>query len=81
MSPRPNVLKPIVSFLFLLILVEIIACYLVWLIFGIGAVIYPATAYVLTMIVAVPVAAQQEQEDKRKWNDIEEDWKNDAAGG
>ena len=64
MSPRPNVLKPIVSFLFLLILVEIIACYLVWLIFGIGAVIYPATAYVLTMIVAVPVAAaQQEQED------------------
>ena len=62
MSPRSNMLKPVSKFLFLLILVEIMACYLMWLIFGIGAAIYPATAYVLTMIVAIPVAAKEEKE-------------------
>ena len=61
MNSRSNALKLASKVLLLLILMEIIACYLTWLVFGIEAVIYPAAAYVLTMIVAVPVATSQQK--------------------
>ena len=63
MNPQSNMLKPISEFLLHLILMEILVCYLTWLIFGIDVVIYPATAYVLTMIVAIPVAAAQKEKE------------------
>ena len=63
MSPQSNVLKLISKFLLPLIIMEIITCYLIWAIFGIEAAIYPAAAYILTMIVAVPVAAAQQEEE------------------
>ena len=45
--------------------------------------VWPGDGYTVVRLVNEDAlaAAQQEQEDKRKWNDIEEDWKNDAAGG
>lgn len=60
---RPATLKAVSKFLFLLITVEIVACYLTLAIFGIRAVIYPAAAYVLTMVLAIPIAIVQEEKE------------------